>query len=104
MAWKGFFVYGGSEIINAERTEAYIADANQPWFRPLFKSTAVSTLEDETYENPWIDPAPWGDPDNPDTYRFWGAYPLSITGLEDDTRTATITENVGDGGWIGPVR
>lgn len=104
MAWRGYFSFGGSEIINVERTQTYIADAKQPWFYPVYDTTAISRLEDETYVNPWLDPAPWADPDNPDTYRFWGAYPLSVTGLEDDTRSATITENVGDGGWIGPVR
>lgn len=104
MAWHGYFVYGGSEIINAERTEVYIADAKQPWFNPVYGTNAISRLESVTYTDPWLDPAPWGDPDNPDTYRFWGAYPLNITGLEDDSRTASVTENIGDGGWIGPVR
>lgn len=104
MAWKGFFVLAGSEIVNAERTEAYLANAQQPWFTPLYNSTAIGRLESETYVDPWTDPAPWRDPDNPDTYQFWGAYPLNITGLEDDTREAALTQNIGDGGWIGPIR
>lgn len=104
MGWHGYFAFGGNEIINSERVEAYLADAAQPWFRATYNSTAISVLEQDIYVDPWTDPAPWGDPDNPDTYRFWGVYPLNITGLENDTRTASITENVGDGGWIGPVR
>lgn len=104
MGWNGYFVFGGNEIINVERTEKYIADANQSWFNPVYNATSVGTITGETYVDPWTDPAPWGDPDHPDTYRFWGAYPLNVTGVEDDTRAAAVTENVVDGGWVGPVR
>lgn len=104
MGWNGYFAFAGTEVINAERTEAYAAAAKAPWFTPIFKSTAVSTLEDADYINPWVDNPPWGDPDYPDTYRFWGAYPLNVTGIEDGTWSAQITENLGDGGHIGPLR
>lgn len=104
MAWNGYVSFAGSEIINAERVEAYLADAIQSWFRPVYGSTAMSVIEETTYTAPWTDPAPWGDPDNPDTYRFWGVYPLNIAGLEDDTRQATVTENLGPGGWVSPIR
>jgi hypothetical protein len=104
MGWYGYFVFGGNEIINTERTEKYIEDARQPWFQAIYNSTSVGTLTGETYVDPWNDPAPWSDPDQPDTNRFWGAYPLDISGLEDDTRQAVVTENVVDGGWVGPVR
>lgn len=104
MAWHGYFALGGTEIINTERTEAYLDDARQPWFHPVYKSAAVSVVEDDEYTAPFLDPAPWGDPDNSDTYDFYGAYPLRITGLEDDGREAVITQNIGDGAYVGPVR
>jgi hypothetical protein len=88
MAWNGYFAFGGSEIINTQRTETYLADASQSWWTPVYNSTSVSEIEDEEYLSAWLDPAPWGDPDNPDTYRFYGAYPL----------------NINDGGWISAVR
>ena len=104
MGWSGYFTFGGSEVINAERTETYLNAAKVSWFRPTYNTTAVSTLTNETYVNSWVDEPPWGDPDNPDTYRFWGAYPLRVTGLSDSTREAEVTENIGHGASIGPVR
>lgn len=104
MAWSAYFVLNGSEIINAERVETYLEAERVSWFRPYYKTTAISTLTGETYINSWVDEPPWGDPDNPDTYRFWGVYPLNITGISDSTRTAEITENIGAGGTIGDIR
>lgn len=104
MAWEGYFSFGGNEIINVSRTEAYLADAPQPWFNAVYDTDAIARLEGVTYVDPWTDPAPWGDPDHPDSYLFWGAYPLRVTGLEDDSRTAAVTENLGDGGWVSEPR
>lgn len=104
MAWHGYFSYSGSVFVNVERTETYALAAGAPWFRPIYNTNAISTLEGETYVNSWVDEPPWGDPDNPDTYRFWGAYPLNITGLEDSTRAVVVTENIGDGATLGNMR
>lgn len=104
MGWSGYFSLGGTEIINAERTETYLQAARVPWFIPQYNTDAISTLAAETYVNSWVDEPPWGDPDNPDTYRFWGVYPLRVDGLEDSTREAAVTENIGNGASIGPIR
>lgn len=104
MAWEGYFEFGGVEIINAERFETYVEHAGAPWFRPTYRTDAISRLTDEVYVNPVVDSVPWGEPDDPSTYRFWGVFPLNVTGIEDSSRTASITQNVGDGGYISPIR
>jgi hypothetical protein len=104
MGWDGWFEYGGNEVINAERTEKYLNDAAVPWFRPQFRTTVIGELLEETYESPLLDPAPWIDPDEPDSFNFYGLYPLRVQGIEDSTRSAVVTENIGDGGAIGNVR
>lgn len=104
MGYVGYFTYGGSEFINVARTEAYANVERASWFRPIYKPTDLGLLLDETYVDAWNDDPPWGDPTDPDTYRFWGIYPLNITGLEDSSRTAEVTQNVNDGGYVSPMR
>lgn len=103
MAWEGYFTYSGNEIINVARTEAYAAGL--PWFKPVYKNTALPLiLGDNIYSSPLIDDAPWADPTAPESYQFYGLYPLSVTGIEDSTRGSTVTESLGDGGYVGRLR
>ena len=105
MAWDGYFVYGGDEIINVTRTEAYVKAANHSWFRPAFGNAALpELLGDAPYTNALNDDPPWFDPDDPSSTDFYGLYPMSITGIDDSTRTASPTETLGDGGVPGRVR
>jgi hypothetical protein len=104
MAWNGYFLYGGQEFINAERTEAYARNAGAGWFKGCFGGTDLAPMLGQRYDTPWLDPAPWTDPDAPESYGFWGAYPLGITGLEDSTRTGEVIESTSDGGTVGRIR
>lgn len=104
MAWDAYFEFAGAEIVNAERFTAYATAARASWFSSNYKGTAISTLTGEVYVNSVVDTPPWGEPDDPATYQFWGVYPLNVTGIEDSTRTAAVTENIGDGGYVAPVR
>lgn len=105
MAWSGYFMFGGTEIINATRTEEYARHLNIGWFRPIYNEAGLPWLLGENpYTTPLQDDAPWTDPDNLDTYDFFGVYPLDITGIEDSTVEATVTESVVDGGYIGRAR
>lgn len=104
MSWMGYFEFGGTEIINVSRTEEYISTFGMRWFRPVFKNTALPTLLNQTYINPLVDQAPWVDPDDPNSYRFCGFYPLSIVGIEDSTDSAPITESTLNGGVVGRNR
>jgi hypothetical protein len=105
MAWDGYFEYAGNEIINVARTEAYAAQAKAYWFRPQFENDSLAAiLGDENYKTPLLDDAPWTDPDVPESYDFYGVYPLEISGLENSTRTSTAIESTMDGGIPGRIR
>lgn len=100
MSYKGWMQFGGNEVINVARTMAYVSSM-MPKFGlyDTYQSSdlAVAVL-DSAYASPLVDEAPWVDPDLPETYGFMGLYPLSITGLDDDTRSATTTNAIGNGG------
>jgi hypothetical protein len=93
--------FGGVEIINAPRTEAYAHGAGLGWFYGCDDCPNLGMgLGDGQYGSPIADNADWVDPDNPDTWRFYGLYPLSITGIEDSTVMASAVEALGDGGIV----
>lgn len=100
MAWTGYFEYDGNEVINVSRVEAYAKSAGMNWFRPLYENDALGYMLGDglRYVSPFLDPAPWTDPDIPASFDFMGVYPLDVTGIEDSTRSAEVTENTGDGG------
>jgi hypothetical protein len=58
----------------------------------------------EEYNSPMQDDAPWTDPDDLDTYDFWGCYPLDVTGIEDATVQVPVIESTLDGGRVGRAR
>lgn len=101
--FNGWLSFAGNELINEERVRAYVKNA-LPTIRMrtgCIDERGLSTiLDDAPYRSPLIDDAPWIDHDNPDTYGFLGAFPLSVSGLTDSTRTATVLQNTGDGGGI----
>jgi len=101
MAWAGYFTFGGIEIINVARTEAYAEHAGLGWFKSVWRNQALPLILDETYTSPLMDDdTPWVDPDMLASYDFYGAYPLDVTGIENSTVTATIVESTKDGGVI----
>lgn len=104
--WKGWVSYGGNEILNVHRTEAYARQAQLRWFKPVYKNTSLAAMlgDGDDYTTPLADNAPWTDPDSPDSYRFYGVYPLDINGIEDSSRSSTVTESVRDGGNPGRLR
>ena len=105
MAWHGYIAYAGNEVINVARTEAYARTAGLSWFRPIYRNDSLAPmLGDEGYHSPLVDEAPWTDPNIAESYRFYGLFPLDIAGLEDDSRTSTVTESTGDGGNAGRLR
>lgn len=102
MAWTGYLAFDETEIINVARTEHYAA--RLPWFKPTYQPEYVEAMLGESYGTPLTDGAPWVDPDNADSLRFYGAYPLEWTGFEDSTRSAEVTEFTTDGGNPGRIR
>ena len=105
MAWDGYFVYAGQELINAPRTAAYATNAGVSWFRGCYGGDDLAVmLGDREYRSPLLDSAPWVDPDNPASWGFYGVYPLGVTGIEDSTRVGTVVESILDGGTVGRIR
>lgn len=96
--FKGYLKYAGREIINSARTEAYARAflPNLTTVKPV--SGALSTLLGvSAYISPARDGAPWYRAQNPATGRFYGLYPVSLSGAEDGTRSTNITDLAGDG-------
>jgi hypothetical protein len=98
--FDGFVSLGDVELVNRGRTAAYVRS---------FLSHAVDlscrdvddlhrALQDAPYVSPAADGAPWYRASNPVTGKFYGFYPTGgVRGVEDSTRTVTITELAGDG-------
>jgi hypothetical protein len=114
MGFDGYFNYGGTEIVNAARTAAYIHNL-MPSF-PLVRRTTIydnlpAALGHEPYRTPFLDKADWVETDGADdpvprnpTHGFYGLYPLSVEGIGDSTMSATVVEGILDGGAINSER
>lgn len=105
MGWPGYFHFGGTEVINASRTEAYCENHSLGWFKPIYREADLPWLLDHPpYSSPLQDDAPWVDSSDLNSFDFYGVYPLDVTGIEDSTVAAEVTESVVDGGYVGRVR
>lgn len=100
----------GSELWNTARLAAYMAALGSPFDSgPEICRCASLTPEiidgpDTVYATPAADPAPWYDADVTESGEFLGFLPLSITGLDDNPRSRSVTGAVGGGGVFGPAR
>lgn len=105
--FRGYFRLGGTEIVNSERTFNYVKK-NMPLFglEDCNKTDGQLhlALGHKEYESPLADDAPWVDEHNPATYDFYGFYPLGLTGSDDDTREAVVTQGILAGGTVGEPR
>jgi hypothetical protein len=108
VVYDGYFTFGGTELINAERTKAYARNA-----MPLFGLTSeccdcpdlpLVAGDQDGYSSPMTDPAPWYSPFTPGSEEFYGLLPLSVEGIDDATVGASITELTTDGAVISRPR
>lgn len=107
MAFEGFLRFGGNEIINNERARGYSQSAECPmyWLKGPRCDTMRDALGDAEYTFANMPDAPWFDPSMADvTSRFYGVFGLSMAGLNDSTRSASVTEGIDDGAQIGRTR
>lgn len=104
MAWNGYFTYEGIEILNAARVEHYMTALNTTWFRPIYNAHDLPYALGERYGSPLVDDAPWVDGDIPESYEFYGAYPLDVKGIEDSTVESTVTQSTSNGAALGNIR
>jgi hypothetical protein len=99
--YDGYLEMGGNEVLNRQRAYVYTQDGACPvgWLQCGDCPGLDEALGDEPYTL-GITEAPWYDAEDPATGRFFGAYPITMQGLSDSTRVATITEGILDGGTI----
>lgn len=107
MAYEGWLRFGGNEVVNNERARGIASTAECPMF--WLKGPRCSTLRDALGDSPYtadnLPDAPWYDLSMPDVSgRFYGVFGLSVSGLNDSTRSASVTESIDDGGVVGRTR
>lgn len=105
--YEGYLSFGGKELINVARTAAYVENADSPIpldTECIEQGDLRTALGDDVYDSPLIDDAPWFDPNNMATNRFYGLWPIDIAGVDDSTATAPVTESIDEGGSIGAER
>jgi hypothetical protein len=94
------------ELVNSSRAYAYTRQAGIPWLKECDDCPETSTVVPgggAGWMGPALDPAPWYDPQNPDTEGFLGVVGLEVTGAESSTRQAKVTQTIIGGGAVGPA-
>lgn len=106
MVFQGYMSLGGTEIINQARTTRYAKHA-----LPNFDLRECDGCDnfnevvgDAPYESPLVDHPDWYDDANPDSWDFYGLYPLAVQGFDDGVTTVTITELMGPGATVSMPR
>lgn len=107
MAYEGWFRFGGNEVVNNERARGIASTVECPMF--WLKGPRCTTLQDALGDSPYnadnLPDAPWYDLSMPDVSgRFYGVFALSVAGLNDSTRSASVTEGIDDGAVVGRTR
>lgn len=106
MSYEGFLSFGGAEILNAGRTATYVNN-----LLPQFGLASCAECDDlrhalghEEYTSPFVDQPDWFDENNPDSWRFYGLYPVEINGLDDSVRESAVTQLAVDGAVMSAPR
>lgn len=106
MVFQGYMSFGGTEVINQARTHAYAKHAV-----PLLDLRECDGCDDfnevvgdQPYESPLVDQPDWYDDANPDSWDFYGLYPLAVQGFDDGVTTVTVTELMGPGATVSMPR
>ena len=98
--FNGWLSLGGNEIANNARTIGYSRSSGCSIFwhdeEPCEEIAGALGHMEYDYEN--ISAAPWFDADAPESALFLGASVISISGVEDSTRQAGMTERLTEGG------
>lgn len=111
MASLQYFRLGNLELANSSRALAYTKQGGLPWLLDCSHCSTISEIlprlplpalsSGGTYVNPAVDPAPWYDPDIPETEGFFGVVALDVTGLYDSTRVVRVTASTDGGSALG---
>jgi len=91
----------GDEIINNDRCLAYADALGVGWLHNC-EDCDIDLPGALDFTTPKEDGVPWYDPRFPATAGFCGIFGVDVTGIEDNTYTATVTRSLTRGGVIGP--
>ncbi|MEU7323434.1 hypothetical protein ABZ682_23210 [Streptomyces griseoviridis] len=109
MATDWFMSYGGVEVVNHSRLNTYLGTVGSPLDSyggcgcPTFGSAILEELPYTTPDDA-DSPAPWYDPDVPESVEFAGIMVLDVDGLDDYPVQRSVTGAIAGGGAIGPAR
>jgi len=100
-------VYGNpdqaTEIVNNPRALTYAAQAGISWLADCDGCEALTlVMAGAPFVNPWDDPAPWYDPNDPDSFGFLGVVGLDVEGAVSSTRQTSVQMGLGGVGVVGP--
>lgn len=104
--FDGFLKLGEVELVNSSRSKGYATSAECPlsWFDYDCDGLEDALLASGQYQWANISAAPWYDPRNPESARFYGAFGLGMRNIYDSTLFAEVTEGITDGGVVGAAR
>jgi hypothetical protein len=109
MASEWYLSYGGVEVVNHTRLTKYLQTVGSPLTTysgcgcPTFGPEILGDLPYTTPDDE-DSPAPWYDPDVPESREFAGIMVLDIEGLDDHPVERTVAGGIAGGGAIGPAR
>lgn len=104
VADQGLFFFAGTEIASRTRVQAYAAGRGALVFTPGCVCIAPGAIADDPYVSPAADPAPWYDPDEPESARFGGVWVESVEGLSDASTSRNVTQRIGAGSVVSQGR
>lgn len=103
MADQSLLYVASTEVANNGRVLAYLA-GGPSIVTPACSCIPPAAIGDAPYVSPALDPAPWYDPDEPESASFGGVWIETIAGLSDATYTRTVTQRLGDGAVVSKGR
>ena len=104
--YQGYLCLGGQELGNNARAQGYAESADCPvsWFVGEADRGLADALGDDAYDIEEISSAPWFDPSDEATSRFYGAYIVGLGDISSSTREGSYTEGILDAGIPGRTR
>ena len=105
--YDGFLRVGDVEIVSDARSKGYGESASCPvnWFQDECQGLVDwMSISEPPFIEGNITLAPWYDPRNPESARFYGITGVGLRNISDATRYAEVTEGITDGGVAGESR
>ena len=100
MAEQGLLYFAGTEVGSNSRVLSYLRGSSRAVATPGCSCVEPAAVGDAPYVSPAADPAPWYDPDEPESARFGGVWIESVTGLSDSPYQRQATQRLGDGAVV----